>query len=352
MNFIDKKFYNVMQVLSKNSENAIYGVMLKAYADVINERTKLKPSIGFAALDYHKKYPFWGSVDLGNKPNFLSNRAHMLVAHREEIEKVYSRLDDYTSKFIYSSVIVSLCDTFKGFKDLGKTYDKIFDEYCDLDFFKAYEKEVFVDCGCFDGGNCIQYYQNFGNDEPDKFMFIGYEITETQIPIIEYNLKKFGITNYDIRQKAVSDRAGELRFDSSATDASANAVSQNDSSKATGEATGETAGEATGETPGEATGETAVVEAVRIDDDIKEPITFLKMDIEGAEQSAILGAKEHIKNDKPKLGLSIYHSYEDMWKIPLMIDEICPGYRFRLQSKSGDLVPTEITLLASHPDRD
>ena len=84
---------------------------------------------------------------------------------------------------------------------------------------------------------------------------------------------------------------------------------------------------------------------VTLDEDIKEKITTLKMDIEGFEQKAILGATNHIKNDKPKLLLSVYHNNEDLWKIPRMIEEICPGYKFYLRNNGGGIFPTEITLI-------
>jgi hypothetical protein len=92
------------------------------------------------------------------------------------------------------------------------------------------------------------------------------------------------------------------------------------------------------------------VQCVTLDGDIQEPITFLKMDIEGAEQDAILGAVEHIKNDKPKLGISLYHRYEDIWKIPLMIDEICPGYSFAMQYNGPAVagIIADLTLLGKY----
>jgi FkbM family methyltransferase len=329
MNKVDRKFNSLMNICKSLTHEQMYAELLGLVANARKGTDETKARHAGQFISYHIEYPFWGSVDFLNKDeNFLAGRAHMLTAHREDIERVYNLLGDYRSKFIYSEVIASLLNFFNGIKTLGFTNDRIFDEYCDLDFFKVYEKEVFVDCGCFDGANCIQYYQNFGNEKSDNFKFIGYEITASQVPIIEQNLTNAGIKNFDIRHKAVSDENGVLKFGSNETNASANVVSSGVDENSVS------------------------VDAVRIDDDIKEPITFLKMDIEGAEQSAIRGAAEHIKNDKPKLGLSIYHSYEDMWKIPLMIDEICPGYRFHLQSKSGNLIPTEITLLCSHPDRD
>lgn len=56
--------------------------------------------------------------------------------------------------------------------------------------------------------------------------------------------------------------------------------------------------------------------------------TFIKMDIEGAEYNALLGAKETIRKNKPKLAISVYHLKDDMWKIPLLIHEIEPHYKF------------------------
>lgn len=61
------------------------------------------------------------------------------------------------------------------------------------------------------------------------------------------------------------------------------------------------------------------IEMVSVDENISEKITFLKMDIEGAEQKAIMGSKNYIKNEKPKLAISIYHKNEDLRKIFLLL---------------------------------
>ena len=93
-------------------------------------------------------------------------------------------------------------------------------------------------------------------------------------------------------------------------------------------------------------GEKEVI-AVSLDEDIKEPITLLKMDIEGSEQKALLGAKEHIINDSPKLLISVYHNHEDIWKIPRIIEDMTPDtYNFYLRSYGGNVFPTEIVLIA------
>jgi len=75
---------------------------------------------------------------------------------------------------------------------------------------------------------------------------------------------------------------------------------------------------------------------VRIDDYVAkeglESVDFIKMDIEGAELSALHGAAEVIKRHKPKLAISIYHLYEDYVTIPQFIKQLCPEYDFYLDS--------------------
>ena len=56
------------------------------------------------------------------------------------------------------------------------------------------------------------------------------------------------------------------------------------------------------------------------------PITYLKMDIEGMEQPALRGAKNLIQSYRPKLGICIYHSKEDMLEVPKQILKLHPDY--------------------------
>ena len=49
-----------------------------------------------------------------------------------------------------------------------------------------------------------------------------------------------------------------------------------------------------------------VVPMVTLDEDIGEAITIIKADIEGFEQAILRGAVNHIKNDHPKLLISVY----------------------------------------------
>lgn len=57
-------------------------------------------------------------------------------------------------------------------------------------------------------------------------------------------------------------------------------------------------------------------------------IDMIKMDIEGSELQSLIGAKETIARQHPKLQISIYHKPSDLWEIKEYIDTISPGYTY------------------------
>ena len=59
-------------------------------------------------------------------------------------------------------------------------------------------------------------------------------------------------------------------------------------------------------------------------------VGFIKMDIEGYEEEALLGGAETIKRCKPVLAICIYHKRTDVWRIPLTILKLNANYRFYL----------------------
>ena len=65
-----------------------------------------------------------------------------------------------------------------------------------------------------------------------------------------------------------------------------------------------------------------------VDSLVNDEVSFIKMDIEGAESRALDGAANTVRKYKPKLYVCAYHRNEDLFALPLKINEICPGYRF------------------------
>ncbi len=76
------------------------------------------------------------------------------------------------------------------------------------------------------------------------------------------------------------------------------------------------------------------VDAISIDEFKKQykidKIDFIKLDVEGSEKNALLGALSTIKSDRPILAVSIYHSKQEMIELPILLSEICPNYTFKI----------------------
>lgn len=60
-------------------------------------------------------------------------------------------------------------------------------------------------------------------------------------------------------------------------------------------------------------------------------IDIIKMDLEGAEGQAILGAEETIKRSRPAMLISAYHRTEDLFALPGQVLGMAPDYRIYLR---------------------
>ena len=63
----------------------------------------------------------------------------------------------------------------------------------------------------------------------------------------------------------------------------------------------------------------------------RRPLSYLKMDVEGAEEQAVIGGAQVIARDRPKLNIALYHRSEDIFRLPLLIHSIRPDYRLYLR---------------------
>lgn len=64
-------------------------------------------------------------------------------------------------------------------------------------------------------------------------------------------------------------------------------------------------------------------------------VTYIKMDIEGEENNAILGAKETILKYKPKMLISCYHRTEDLITLPQAVFNIRKDYKLYMRHFSS-----------------
>lgn len=67
-----------------------------------------------------------------------------------------------------------------------------------------------------------------------------------------------------------------------------------------------------------------------IDSCVNEKVDFIKMDIEGSELKALIGAQKLIKKFKPQMVISAYHRTSHLWEIPKLIKKIEPSYKIYL----------------------
>ena len=82
----------------------------------------------------------------------------------------------------------------------------------------------------------------------------------------------------------------------------------------------------------ETTTGTVTIETAAIDEIVKDDkVTFLKLDVEGAEMKALQGAKNTIMKNKPRLAVCIYHKPEDIIEIPAHLLSLNPDYYFYIR---------------------
>jgi hypothetical protein len=75
-------------------------------------------------------------------------------------------------------------------------------------------------------------------------------------------------------------------------------------------------------------------------------IGLIKLDVEGAESDVIDGCIETLRESKPVLIISIYHSAKDFLNIKPKIESLNLGYRFLIRHLAPEWPTSEICLLA------
>lgn len=156
--------------------------------------------------------------------------------------------------------------------------------------------EVFVDAGGFDGFTS----ENFCTRCPQYKKVYFFEPVEESIDIARGKLSRFA--NIEYIAKGLSDANTRLCFDAGSGYSSA--VVESGSFK---------------------------IDVVKLDDVAQEKVTFIKMDLEGHELHALDGATRHIREDKPKLAITVYHNSSDFYNVYDKVMNICPDYKVFLR---------------------
>lgn len=307
-NGIDMQFLTLMEEIRLCS----YEELLNTIIENLLHFKKKSLSSYQAFVEYFNTYHFWGKL-LPEQHNYevLEKRAAVLKEHREDFLWLYTRLEDYRSKKTLFAILDNWLHLNNNYLAQIKENGS---DYFDLDILPSAQGEVFVDLGAYTGDTLLDYIHTYGEVYQHVYC---YEITSESLEALKRNARKF--RNVTIRPKAAGAEHKTMYLTKSIHN-SANFLIEH--------------------------GEGIGYEVITLDDDIKEKISLLKMDIEGAEQDAIRGAVNHIRNDHCKLAISTYHGYDDIWKIPRMIDGLSPDYHFYMRHYGGNLIPTEFVLFA------
>lgn len=65
------------------------------------------------------------------------------------------------------------------------------------------------------------------------------------------------------------------------------------------------------------------------------PVSWIKMDVEGAEIKALHGCEQLIRKNKPRLSICVYHNPLDLIEIPQYIHSLNPNYKMLLRHHSA-----------------
>ena len=307
MNVIDTNFTDLVKEIKSLSEKELYYNIRKSFDNIPYETKR-------SCMEYFNRYNYWGRLDLDRGIyEEIELKGKALFEHIDDFVWLYNKLCDYRSK---KTLYAILSNWYRyDFTTTTQAKEYMFDDYFDLDIVKCSSDEVIVDLGAYVGDTVLSYIKNYGADSYRQIYC--YEITPETFEILSKNLR--GYKNIELRLKGVGDKSGQMSINSNQASSSANTLN---------------------------TSENGEVIVTTVDEDIIEPVSMIKFDIEGFEQKALAGAQKHIINDHPKLLVSVYHNNEDIWKIPRMIYDLSQDYNFYLRYKGSPIYPTEITLIA------
>jgi FkbM family methyltransferase len=241
----------------------------------------------FKYLDYFSFYKYSGlNIE---QVMFWDGFIEDFQINQHKYEMTYNLLSDSQSKQQYESII-----NFRLNYDLNfmRNFRVLEEQQYFEDFLSLRHKgEVFVDVGGFDGFTTEEFIKRC----PQYASIFFFEPGQGNLCLARERLKNF--KNIRFFPFGLSDKKDTLRFE---INGSSSRISESGN---------------------------IIIDVVCLDDIVEGNISFIKMDIEGAEGSAINGSKQTIKSNHPILAISAYHRSDDFWKIPEQILSIRNDYK-------------------------
>ena len=252
-----------------------------------------------------------------------------LYIHQEELRQVSDILYDDISRKVYSEAIrrrmlYGTCD----FSDLMVKNDI---EYCPAFWFadSRPENEIILDCGAYNGDTLKKFTRIYGPKLKKIYLFECMPQSLKALEEIKFRLANQAYTpEITIMPYALSNQEGKTAFASMDADPTASFVLESRSLAKTDLYNREE----------------IQVSVSTIDRLVpkEERVTQIKMDIEGSEYNALLGARETILRCKPKLAISLYHNGEHYYRLPLLVKEMVPEYKIAIRHHHRNHVDTDM----------
>ena len=175
------------------------------------------------------------------------------------------------------------------------------DQYFPKDIIKLSPNEIIVEVGSNDGKTLEDILSRTNREYQKIYCF---EPDEECTPLLEEIIKK---EQGDIQlvKKGVGEHVEKLRFKSNSQRGASHVVDSEEYDYA--------------------------ISITTLDDEIKEKVTYIKMDIEGMELKALKGAEKLIRQYHPRLALCVYHEKEDILDIFEYLKDLELGYKFYLR---------------------
>lgn len=225
-------------------------------------------------------------------PDFVADMRTDVAANQRRWDHLRTQLADEESRTVLDHVMQYRLSADPRHM---ATYEVRFSAQYFEDFLSL-SNEVFVDAGGFDGDTTELFCERY----PDYRAVFLFEPSAKNMRDAKTRLaQRHGIS---FIEQGISDQPGTLWFNPDA--GSASAVSAAGSSS---------------------------IEVTTLDQAVTQPVSFIKMDLEGWEMQALAGAQRHIREDHPKLAISVYHSAADFHRIPDYIASIRQDYDLYLR---------------------